>query len=131
MTKSHVATMDYALPKENTAQKNVVKRASLAGGIGSFVEWYDYGIYGLLVSSLVLVFSANDMKATDTGLILTYVGFTVSFFVRPFGGVICGYLGDRIGRQKLLAVLLLMISLSTAAIGLLPGYSTIGWAAPA
>ncbi|BCQ34948.1 MULTISPECIES: MFS transporter [Erwinia] len=131
MTKSHAMTMDYALPKDGETKNNVVRRASLAGGVGSFVEWYDYGIYGLLVSSLVLVFSASDMNTTDAGLMLTYVGFTVSFIVRPFGGVICGYLGDRIGRQKLLAILLLMISLATAAIGLLPDYNSIGWAAPA
>ncbi|MFK8257345.1 MFS transporter [Erwinia sp. AnSW2-5] len=131
MTKSHAMTMDYALPKDGETKNNVVRRASLAGGVGSFVEWYDYGIYGLLVSSLVLVFSASDMNTTDAGLMLTYVGFTVSFIVRPFGGVICGYLGDRIGRQKLLAILLLMISLATAAIGLLPDFNSIGWAAPA
>ncbi|MCC3719990.1 MFS transporter [Rouxiella badensis] len=131
MNKSQVASMDYALPARDSAKSNIVKRASLAGGVGSFVEWYDYGIYGLLVSTLVLVFSASSMNTSDAGLMLTYVGFTVSFVVRPFGGVICGYLGDKMGRQKLLAILLLMISLATAAIGLLPSYESIGWAAPA
>jgi len=131
MTKSHVATMDYALPKDETTRNSVVRRASIAGGVGSFVEWYDYGIYGLLVSSLVLAFSAKEMSVTDAGLMLTYVGFTVSFVARPFGGVICGYLGDKMGRQKLLAMLLLMISLATAAIGLVPSYASIGWVAPA
>ncbi len=131
MNKSQVASMDYALPAKDSTQNNVVKRASLAGGVGSFVEWYDYGIYGLLVSTLVLVFSANNMNTTDAGLMLTYLGFTVSFVVRPFGGVICGYLGDKMGRQKLLAILLLIISLATAGIGLLPSYDSIGWAAPA
>ncbi|MFS2224261.1 MFS transporter [Pantoea sp. B65] len=131
MTKSQTVSMDYALPRDGVTKNNVVRRASLAGGVGSFVEWYDYGIYGLLVSTLVLVFSASEMSLTDAGLMLTYVGFTVSFVVRPFGGLICGYLGDKIGRQKLLAILLLMISLATAAIGLLPGYQSIGWAAPA
>ena len=130
MNKSHAVPMRYALPRNGVTKNNVVRRASLAGGVGSFVEWYDYGIYGLLVSSLVLVFSASDKSMTDAGLMLTYLGFTVSFVVRPFGGLICGYLGDRLGRQKLLAILLLMISLATAAIGLLPGYQTIGWAAP-
>lgn len=130
MTKSQAVSIDYAPPKERAHQGSTVRRASLAGGVGSFVEWYDYGIYGLLVSSLVLVFSASDMSTSDAGLMLTYLGFTVSFVVRPFGGIICGYLGDRMGRQKLLAVLLLMISLATAAIGLLPGYATLGWLAP-
>lgn len=131
MNKSEAVPLDYNFTREKSSKSTVVRRASIAGGVGSFVEWYDYGIYGLLVSSLVLVFSANDMNTTDAGLMLTYVGFTVSFVVRPFGGLICGYLGDKMGRQKLLAILLLMISLATAAIGLLPGYSSIGWAAPA
>ncbi|MBJ7223926.1 MULTISPECIES: MFS transporter [unclassified Brenneria] len=131
MNKSQAIPMNYSIPVKEDAQNNAVRRASLAGGIGSFVEWYDYGIYGLLVSTLVLVFMANDVGTTNAGLILTYVGFTVSFVVRPFGGVICGYLGDKIGRQKLLAILLLMISLATAAIGLLPSYESIGWVAPA
>lgn len=131
MNKSQTVPMDYPMPSKASSQSNVVKRASLAGGVGSFVEWYDYGIYGLLVSTLVLVFSSSDMGMTDAGLMLTYLGFTVSFVVRPFGGIICGYFGDKIGRQKLLAILLLMISLATAAIGLLPSYQSIGWAAPA
>lgn len=131
MTKSHAIPMDYALPKSGEVKNDAVRRASLAGGVGSFVEWYDYGIYGLLVSTLVIVFSASEMSTTEAGLMLTYLGFTVSFIVRPFGGVICGYLGDKIGRQKLLAILLLMISLATAAIGLLPSYESIGWVAPA
>ncbi len=131
MTKSHAIPMDYALPKNGKVKNDTVRRASLAGGVGSFVEWYDYGIYGLLVSTLVIVFSASEMSTTEAGLMLTYLGFTVSFIVRPFGGVICGYLGDKIGRQKLLAILLLMISLATAAIGLLPSYQSIGWVAPA
>lgn len=131
MNKSQTVPMDYPMPSKASSQSNVVKRASLAGGVGSFVEWYDYGIYGLLVSTLVLVFSSSEMGMSDAGLMLTYLGFTVSFVVRPFGGIICGYFGDKIGRQKLLAILLLMISLATAAIGLLPSYQSIGWAAPA
>jgi len=59
--------MNYALPAKDSTKNNVVKRASLAGGVGSFVEWYAYGIYGLLVSTLVLVFSANEMNTTDAG----------------------------------------------------------------
>ncbi|MFT4219685.1 MAG: MFS transporter [Microbacterium sp.] len=110
-----------------TADGRVVRRATLAGAIGSFVEWYDYGIYGLLTTFLAVNFM-NGVSATD--LILTNVGFLVSFVARPFGSVVCGFLGDRLGRRNLLAILLLLISGSTTAVGLIPSASVIGVAAP-
>ncbi|MFF7308912.1 MFS transporter [Streptomyces sp. NPDC008137] len=110
-----------------TANGKVVRKATVAGAIGSFVEWYDYGIYGLLVTYLAI----NIMgEAEAGGLFLTNVGFLVSFVARPFGSVICGYLGDRLGRKGLLATLLVLISAATAAIGLIPSHDVIGVAAP-
>jgi MHS family proline/betaine transporter-like MFS transporter len=109
-------------------EKEVVKKVTIAGAIGSFVEWYDYGIYGLLVPTLAIVFAPGG--ASSGGIMLTYVGFLISFLVRPFGGVLSGYLGDKFGRRTLLAILILMISGATAAIGLIPSFATIGWAAP-
>lgn len=89
----------------------VVRKATVAGAVGSFVEWYDYGIYGLLVTYLAI----NIMgEAEAGGLFLTNVGFLISFVARPFGSVICGYLGDKIGRKSLLATLLVLISAATA-----------------
>ncbi|MGA5900364.1 MFS transporter [Streptomyces venetus] len=111
-----------------TANRKVVRKATVAGAVGSFVEWYDYGIYGLLVTYLAI----NIMGEADAGnLFLTNVGFLVSFVARPFGSVICGYLGDKIGRKGLLATLLVLISAATAAIGLIPSHAVIGVAAPA
>ncbi|MFE2940854.1 MFS transporter [Streptomyces sp. NPDC059255] len=110
-----------------TANGKVVRKATVAGAVGSFVEWYDYGIYGLLVTYLAI----NIMgEAEAGGLFLTNVGFLVSFIARPFGSVICGYLGDRIGRKSLLATLLVLISAATAAIGLIPSSAVIGVFAP-
>ncbi|MFJ1749632.1 MFS transporter [Streptomyces sp. NPDC088116] len=110
-----------------SANGKVVRKATVAGAIGSFVEWYDYGIYGLLVTYLAI----NMMgEAEAGGLFLTNVGFLVSFVARPFGSVICGYLGDKIGRKSLLATLLVLISTATAAIGLIPSSTAIGVAAP-
>ncbi len=104
-----------------------VRRATVAGAVGSFVEWYDYGIYGLLATYLAL----NLMGGAAAGaLFLTNVGFLVSFVARPFGSVICGYPGDRMGRKTLLAVLLILIAGATTAIGLIPSYTVIGIAAP-
>ncbi|MEU5026670.1 MFS transporter [Streptomyces milbemycinicus] len=111
-----------------SANGKVVRKATIAGAVGSFVEWYDYGIYGLLVTYLAI----NIMGEADAGnLFLTNVGFLISFIARPFGSVICGYLGDKLGRKGLLATLLVLISAATAAIGLIPSHAVIGVAAPA
>jgi MHS family proline/betaine transporter-like MFS transporter len=123
-----MSQLDTTAGPAYAADPATVRKATIAGTVGSFVEWYDYGIYGLLAGTLAAVLSpAGD---TSLGLILTYVGFLISFLVRPFGSVICGYLGDRMGRRTLLATLLLLISGATAAIGLIPSFATIGWAAP-
>ncbi|MFC8394229.1 MULTISPECIES: MFS transporter [unclassified Streptomyces] len=120
-------TTDAAAVDVVSPHDKVVRKATVAGAIGSFVEWYDYGIYGLLVTYLALTI----MGEGDAGsLFLTNVGFLVSFVARPFGSVICGYIGDRIGRKSLLAALLILISASTAAIGLIPSSNVIGIAAP-
>ena len=105
----------------------LVRKATVAGSVGSFVEWYDYGIYGLLTTYLAI----NIMGGAQAGsLFLTNVGFLVSFIARPFGSIICGYLGDKLGRKSLLAILIVLISAATAAIGLIPSHTMIGVAAP-
>ncbi|GGN23237.1 MFS transporter [Streptomyces fuscichromogenes] len=120
--KSGASGVDVA-----TTEQAVVRKATVAGAIGSFVEWYDYGIYGLLVTYLAVNITGD---AASGGLFLTNVGFLISFAARPFGSAICGYLGDKIGRKSLLATLLVLISGATAAIGLIPSHSVIGVAAP-
>src|SRR6185503_15733527 len=64
------------------------------------------------------------------GMLATFATFGVAFIARPIGGLFFGQLGDRIGRRRVLYFTLLAIGAATAAIGLLPGYDTIGWAAP-
>lgn len=104
-----------------------VRRATIAGAIGSFVEWYDYGIYGLLATYVAI----NIMGGGQAGsLLLTNIGFLVSFIIRPFGSVFCGYLGDKIGRKTLLAALLILIAFATTCIGLIPSAEVIGTAGP-
>ncbi|MHC6219065.1 MFS transporter [Arthrobacter sp. MMS24-S77] len=101
----------------------------MAGGaIGQFIEFYDFSLYGL--TALVLARQFFPAEAAATGLIATFATFAVAFVVRPLGGVFFGALGDRIGRRPVLFITLLGIGLATVGIGLLPGYQSIGIAAP-
>ena len=106
-------------------KESTVKRAIIAGIIGHFVEWYDYGIYAYVAVYLAQAFF-NGSSLTPV-----FATFAVAFFARPFGGLIFGHIGDRVGRQRCLAAVVVLMSLSTFAIGLLPTYAQIGMAAPA
>jgi MHS family proline/betaine transporter-like MFS transporter len=108
--------------------KKTLRRVTMAGSVGVFVEFYDYGVYGFLASTIATVFFPS--QDGTAALLLTFSLFGLTFFVRPVGGVLCGYLGDRIGRQRTLVLVLMLISGSTVAIGLLPTYAAIGVAAP-
>ncbi|GAB3561531.1 MFS transporter [Amycolatopsis endophytica] len=104
------------------------RRTSVAGGIGNFIEWFDYGIYGFLAVTISTVFfPASDPTAA---LLATFGVFALPVITRPLGGVVFARFGDRIGRKRTLAIVLIMMSLSTAALGAIPGYATIGVAAP-
>ncbi|GAB3970544.1 MFS transporter [Actinoallomurus acanthiterrae] len=112
----------------NTVDSRTARKITLAGCVGIFAELYDNGIFGFMAGTLGTVFFASDSK---NAVQLVFLGYAVSFFFRPLGAVICGHLGDRIGRQRMLVFVILLISAATAAIGILPTYASIGIAAPA
>jgi MHS family proline/betaine transporter-like MFS transporter len=99
-----------------------------AGCIGIFVELYDNGIFAFMATALAIVFLPGH--GGTNSLIFVYAGYAVSFFVRPIGAVVFGFLGDRFGRQRILVVVILLISVATGGLGLLPPYTAIGIAAP-
>jgi MHS family proline/betaine transporter-like MFS transporter len=105
-----------------------VRKAIVGAAIGNTVEWYDFAIYGFLATYIAEKFfpSANGTAA----LLSTFAVFAVAFFMRPLGGFFFGPLGDRIGRQRVLAIVVVLMSLSTVGIGLVPSYDAIGVAAP-
>src|SRR5262245_11218735 len=109
--------------------RRAVIEAVVASTVGTTIEWYDFFLYGLMTA---LVFPRLFFPTDDpfVGQILSFLTFTVGFVARPLGGVIFGYLGDRIGRKSTLVATLLLMGLSTVAIGLLPTTDTIGLAAP-
>lgn len=106
------------------------KRALIAGSIGNFIEWYEFAVYGFLATVIARNFFQLAGEAPLTGLILTYASFAIAFFFRPLGAIIFGRIGDRIGRKPTLIVVLVMMTLATTAIGLVPTYASIGLAAP-
>ncbi|RBP62004.1 MHS family proline/betaine transporter-like MFS transporter [Brevibacterium sanguinis] len=104
------------------------KKVLLGGSIGQFVEFYDFTLYGL--SAVILTdhfFPAGDPV---TGLLVIFATFGVAFGMRPLGGLFFGALGDKIGRRKTLTITIFLVGACTALIGILPGFATIGWAAP-
>ena len=105
-----------------------VRKVVLAGCVGIFVELYDNGIFAFMATALAIVFF--DVSKSSDALMLVFAGYAISFFIRPLGAVVCGILGDRIGRQKVLVGVIALISAATAGIGLLPSYAAIGIAAP-
>lgn len=101
-----------------------MKLALRGAFVGNFMEWYDFGIYGYLAVTMAKVFTEGMPK--ELGLTVTLLGFAVSFLVRPFGGLILGPLGDRIGRQKVLYFTMGLMATTTALIGMLPSAAQVG-----
>jgi MFS transporter, MHS family, shikimate and dehydroshikimate transport protein len=105
-------------------------RTSIAGAVGTVIEWYDYGLYGL-VAGLVIAPVFFPEATGFTGVLAAFATFAVGFVARPVGGIVLGALGDRIGRRPVLILSILLIGISTTLMGLIPGYATIGVWAPA
>ncbi|MFJ8885422.1 MFS transporter [Streptomyces sp. NPDC102402] len=115
-----------ATARERTKAAN---RAGFGAFIGSTIEWFDFYIYG---TAAALVFDKVFFPELEgpIGTLVAFATFWVGFLARPLGGIIFGHYGDRLGRKKTLVITLLMMGISTTAIGLLPGYASIGIAAP-
>ena len=105
-------------------------RIAFASFIGTAIEFYDFYIYGLAVAMVIgpVFFPGSDPAAQALNAFLT---FGIAFVARPFGALLFGHFGDRIGRKTTLVASLLVMGVSTVLIGVLPGYDLIGWAAPA
>jgi MFS family permease len=96
--------------------------------VGNTMEWYDVGVFGYLITTMGPVFLPEADRAVQNLFLLGTFGAT--FIARPLGGIFFGWLGDKIGRQKVLAMTLMMMAAATFVVGLLPGYAVLGiWAA--
>jgi MFS family permease len=104
------------------------KRVILASSLGTVFEWYDFYLYG----SLAVMIGAQFFSAFDTTTrnVFALLAFAAGFLVRPFGALVFGRLGDLVGRKYTFLITILIMGVSTFAVGLLPSYASIGWAAP-
>ncbi|GAA4013548.1 glycine betaine/L-proline transporter ProP [Streptomyces marokkonensis] len=126
-------TNPHPSPPPGTASPTVtdpalVKRAVKAAALGNAMEWFDFGVYSYIAVTLGKVFFPSGNPTAQ--LLSTFGAFAAAFLVRPLGGMVFGPLGDRVGRQKVLAFTMIMMAAGTFAIGLIPSYATIGVWAP-
>ncbi|GAA1289180.1 MFS transporter [Streptomyces javensis] len=122
-------TTSPADPSERIAGR-APRRALVAGSVGNFIEWYEFGVYGFFATIIGANFFTPDGGSEIEGLVKTYASFGIAFFFRPIGAAVFGRVGDRIGRRPTLILVLLLMTGATTLIGALPTYDTIGAAAP-
>ncbi|WDZ90635.1 MFS transporter [Nocardiopsis sp. HUAS JQ3] len=101
----------------------------IASLTGSTIEWFDFFLYG---TAAALVFDELFFPSDDpfVSLMLSYLTFSLTFFIRPLGGVVFSHIGDRIGRKRTLIITLTLMGGATMLIGLLPTYDSVGILAP-
>ena len=99
-----------------------------ASSLGTLFEWYDFFLYGSLASLIAAHFFSGVDPAT--GFIFALATFAVGFIVRPLGALVFGRIGDLAGRKNTFLVTLALMGIATVLVGVLPGYDTLGIAAP-
>lgn len=112
-----------------TLEPQKLSRRVLFGGLaGNFIEWYDYTAYAYL--AVIISTKFFPLQNPTASLLATLATFALSFAMRPIGGILFGFIGDRVGRRGVLAVIIGLVSLGTFLLGVIPSYATIGIAAP-
>ena len=106
------------------SHRNVI----FASSLGTVFEWYDFYLYGSLSAVISKQFFSGVNETT--GFIFALLAFAAGFFVRPFGALVFGRIGDLVGRKYTFLVTIVIMGTSTALVGLLPSYASIGVAAP-
>jgi MFS family permease len=122
----HMASPTHHSPARplSAAERKVI----LASSLGTVFEWYDFYLYGSLAAIIAKQFFTN--LDNTSAFIFALLAFAAGFIVRPFGALVFGRLGDQVGRKHTFMVTILIMGVSTFLVGILPGYATIGVAAP-
>ncbi|WP_063534842.1 shikimate transporter [Burkholderia sp. MSMB1589WGS] len=111
------------------ARRNQARKAAIGSFVGAVVDWYDFLLYGI-VAALVFNHAFFPNVSPTMGTLAAFATFGVGFLFRPLGGVVFGHYGDRLGRKRMLVLTVMLMGVSTVAIGLLPTFGAIGWWAP-
>jgi MFS family permease len=112
------------------ARERMATRAVTAATIGTALEWFDFTLYGSISATVLPKLFFPTMDAT-AALLASLATFGVGLAARPLGAIICGQIGDKVGRRNLMLVTVTVMGLASVLIGLLPTYNSIGIAAPA
>lgn len=124
-----MATAPQAPSAPPIPSRRSATRTTIAAGIGTVIEWFDYGLYGIVAGLVIAPLFFPEATGT-VGLLATFATFAVGFFARPIGGVVLGALADRVGRRPVLMLSIILIGVPTTLIGLLPPFAVIGVWAP-
>jgi MHS family proline/betaine transporter-like MFS transporter len=108
--------------------QSINKKTVAAGAIGNVLEWYDFAVYGYFATAIGRVFFPKEDPIAQ--LLFAFGVFAIGYLMRPLGGMVIGNIGDRIGRKQALSVSVAAMAIPTFVVGILPGYDTIGLAAP-
>ncbi|PVZ81843.1 shikimate transporter [Serratia sp. S1B] len=117
------------VPSKSSSPKQA-RRAAWGSFVGAVVDWYDFLLYGI-VAALVFNTEFFPQVSPTMGTLAAFGTFGVGFLFRPLGGMVFGHFGDKLGRKRMLMITVWMMGCSTALIGLLPSFGSIGWWAPA
>lgn len=129
MSRSDASPQFVRPLRPSTPAPPQAKRAVVSGTFGSALEWFDFAVYGALSATVFPVLFFHQLDPA-VGLLASFATFGVGFVARPLGGIVFGYLGDRVGRRKILLTTFIAMGAASLVIGMLPPYSAIGVAAP-
>src|SRR6185369_6117564 len=118
----------YAQSSRATGIDRAHRKVIFASSLGTVFEWYDFYLYGSLSAVISKQFFSGVNETT--GFIFALLAFAAGFFVRPFGALVFGRIGDLVGRKHTFLITIVIMGLSTALVGFLPSYASIGVKAP-
>jgi MFS family permease len=119
-----MATASTTIPVARSEEKKVI----FASSLGTVFEWYDFYLYAVLAPFFAALFFPPGNQTA--ALLSAFATYAAGFLVRPFGAIVFGRIGDLVGRKYTFLVTILFMGFATFAVGLLPTYESIGWAAP-
>src|SRR5829696_1204015 len=117
-----------ALGAGQVVSKEEERRVIFASSLGTVFEWYDFYLYATLAPFFAALFfpPGNETAA----LLSAFATYAAGFLVRPFGALVFGRIGDLVGRKYTFLITIVVMGISTFAVGLLPTYAAVGWVAP-